>query len=344
MMITKISSMQTNRQKFASLETNQKSNVTFCNYIQNSKLPMSYQPIFTGCGKYLAKEIIARTDDPTKWQFLFSSSSPKARKTIGRLIIADNWSGKAENAKKLFESACHNWPKGQKTDFLIGCGGLVKFDWPQNLPAGKEFETLTKRAQETVEQILDTKLMKKLNKITDYLSFGVDSCSSPMGSFNSPHAELVCFVDLKNRTFHWTGKSYPFSEQVKGLVKAPIESHFVQLGGKNVMLLGCHDLSIFSPRSTKNATTEFRVGIQKEMKKLARKHQPTIVLQHPHTTDTPNTWKMAWQFLSQDFPCVENFASAGKFYNADGPVRAKSINDVLTATRKGKTSDLILSV
>jgi len=48
------------------------------------------------------------------------------------------------------------------------------------------------------------------------------------------------------------------------------------------MVLGCHDLAIFNPRS-KNAKG-WRKRINEEFKELARREKPIYVLHHPHTT------------------------------------------------------------
>lgn len=294
---------------------------------------------FNGCGKYLAKDIQAKTDNVNLWKFEIRGNTNKA--TIGRMIITDNWSGKPEIVKKFLKEVCNNWPNNSKVGFLTGCGGLVKFDWPE-LPVEKvDFELLTKEAEKTVKNIFDNDIINQLSKITDYISFGVDSCKSPEGNFNSPHVELVCIVDLKNKKFLWSGKSYPFIEQEKGLIKAPPESHFIRLNDKNIMILGCHDLSIYNPRSVKVATKEWRINLQNKLKKLAFNYQPEIVLQHPHTTDTPNTWKLSLLTLLKELTCVKNFASAGKFYNDNGKERS-SLEKVLDASKKGDTLDLIL--
>lgn len=294
---------------------------------------------FNGCGKYLAKDIQAKTDNIDLWKFEVKGNTNNP--TIGRMIISDNWSGKPEVVKKFLEEVCNNWPNGSKVEFLMGCGGLVKFNWPKSPVEKPDFELLTREAEKTVKNIFDDNLINQLGRITDYISFGVDSCKSPEGNFNAPHVELVCMVDLKNKKIHWTGKSYPFIEQEKGLIKAPLESHFISLNNKNIMVLGCHDLSVYNPRSVKVASKEWRINLQNKLKELSFNYQPEIVLQHPHTTDTPNTWKLSLISLLKELTCVKNFASAGKFYNDDGAKRS-SLEKVLDASKKGDTLDLIL--
>ena len=82
---------------------------------------------------------------------------------------------------------------------------------------------------------------------------------------------MVCLIDLKNYEFHWTGKSYPIPNQEKELVRiVNLKSHFLILEdiGK-VMILGCHDLNIFNPRSDKNAEG-WRKKVKEDFKELAK--------------------------------------------------------------------------
>ncbi len=38
-------------------------------------------------------------------------------------------------------------------------------------------------------------------------------------------------------------------------------------------------------------------------------------MQHPHTTDTPNIWNLAWKTVEKEFPYVKHYASGIKYYN-----------------------------
>lgn len=105
------------------------------------------------------------------------------------------------------------------------------------------------------------------------------------------------------------------------------------------MILGCHDLTIFNPRS-KNAKG-WRERVNKEFRKLAREEKPIIALQHPHTTDSKLTWAAAWNGLMKELPFVKVYAGAGRYYNPEGE-RSK-LNDVLEKTKRGNTIDYIVS-
>jgi len=95
-----------------------------------------------------------------------------------------------------------------------------------------------------------------LREVTDYITLGVDSykekISTTRNYINQPHIELVFLVDLKNNKFYWTGKSYPASGQQNGLVRiTDLKSHFLDLNVGKLMILGCHDLMMFSNRNWK---------------------------------------------------------------------------------------------
>ena len=64
-------------------------------------------------------------------------------------------------------------------------------------------------------------------------------------------AELVSVIDTEaGKVIHWTGKSYPVSGmEERTLVQAPLKSHRLEFGGKRMLILGCHDLNLFSQRA-----------------------------------------------------------------------------------------------
>lgn len=105
--------------------------------------------------------------------------------------------------------------------------------------------------------------------------------------------------------------------------------------------LGCHDLTIFNPRS-KNAKG-WRKKVNEEFRELAKKEQPICVLQHPHTTVKVRTWLNAWSLLRKILPSVKIYASAGKFYEPDRePAEYDSLDKVLQSTKSGNTIDFIV--
>ncbi|MCL0103504.1 hypothetical protein M1O51_02650 [Dehalococcoidia bacterium] len=275
---------------------------------------------------------------------------------LARIIIANEWEGKPEDAKILLEKIHEKWPKGKKVKFLITCGGFIQFDWPKYIskrdirdkyPNPEVINILVEEAKKCVEVVLSKNLCDKLKTKTDYITLGVDSykekISTTQNYINQLHIELVFLVDLRNDKFYWTGKSYPTPNQQNGLVRiADLKSHFFDLDVGKVMILGCHDLTIFNPRS-KNAKG-WRKRVNEEFKKLAQKMMPEIVLQHPHTTVKIRTWLNAWRNLSKLLPSVKIYASAGRYHEPDRDLsKYDRLEDVLKSTRCGGTIDFIIN-
>jgi hypothetical protein len=150
----------------------------------------------------------------------------------------------------------------------------------------------------------------------------------------------VFLIDLRNNKFHWTGKSYPTPNQQKGLVRiSDLKSHFFDLDdfGK-LMILGCHDLTIFNPRS-KNAKG-WREKVNMEFKELAKTVKPICVLHHPHTTVKVRTWLNAWNNLKRVLPSVKRYLGAGIYYEPDR--KRDDLNNVLKNTKCGETIDFVV--
>lgn len=273
---------------------------------------------------------------------------------LARIIIADQWRGDEREARNVLEEVCKNWPTGKKVKFLMTCGGFVQFDWPHALsrknigdnkyPNNEALEVLVEEAKKCAEQVVGGGLREKLSEFTDYLTLGIDSQKekiSTTGNFiGKPHVELVFLVDLRNDNYYWTGKSYPTPSQEKGLVRIDdLKRHFFEFGGiGKILILGCHDLTVFNPRS-QNAKG-WREKANKDFRTISRKMSPTIVLQHPHTTDCVMTWAAAWNGLEEQLPSVKTYAGAGRYHNSEG--ERSDLKDVLTKTKKGNSLDFIV--
>jgi len=149
---------------------------------------------------------------------------------LARIIIAGEWEGEPEEAKKLLEDIYDKWPKGKKVKFLITCGGFIQFDWPESIsekdigdnknPNSRVVNTLVKEAEKCVKLVLTEDLRNKLKEVTNYITLGVDSykerISTTQNYINQPHIELVFLVNLRSNEFYWTGKSYPTPSQQNG--------------------------------------------------------------------------------------------------------------------------------
>jgi hypothetical protein len=290
-----------------------------------------------------------------KWQLnLAGSPNP----SIGRIIIKGPWKGNPDEAEKLLNDVYTKWPKGQKVKFLITCGGFIQFEWPEGIsweqvgdnrnPRNGAVNALIKEAEKCAKQVLSSGLGEKLREITDYITLGIDSykekISMTQSYISELHIETVFLVDLKTNQLYWTGKSYPTPGQQNGLVRiTDLKTHFVNLSGAGkVMLLGCHDLTMFNNRNM-DKTKKWRKDIKTEFRQLAEEEKPVIVLHHPHTTVTTATWRNGWSMIRNTLPSVQEYASAGRYYEED---RKKSdydpLNNVLEATRRGSTLDIVI--
>ena len=205
--------------------------------------------------------------------------------------------------------------------------------------------TLVEEAEKCARFILSGGLGEKLKEATDYITLGIDSykekISTTQNYISYPHIELIFLFDLRNNKFYWTGKSYPTSNQENGLVRiVDYRTHFVDLEDVGrVMILGCHDLSIFNNRNWKGMG-KWRKGIKTNFRELAKRMEPVCVLHHPHTTVKTQTWLNAWHLLRKTLPSVEQYAGAGRYYEPDRE-RSKwdALNDVLKSTKCGTTID-----
>jgi len=204
---------------------------------------------------------------------------------------------------------------------------------------------LVREAESCIRSVLDGGLDKRLGKLTDYITLGVDShkgwAPATGRSATSPHIELVFLIDLRSGRLYWTGKSYPTLSQQKGLVRiADLKTHFLDLDVGKVMVLGCHDLTIFNPRS-KNAKG-WRKETNEGLRKLAVKERPAYVLQHPHTAVKVRTWLNAWSNLRRTLPSVRSYASAGRYHEPNrDPSEYDDLSHVLKSTKRGGAIDLI---
>jgi hypothetical protein len=197
------------------------------------------------------------------------------------------------------------------------------------------------------DALLEDSLLRKLTDRTDFLTLGVDTdkdkISSTQARIPEPHAELVYVVNLATRVYHFTAKSYPPPGQEQGLLRnVNLENHFVRSNGNPTMILGCHDLTLFNPRSDAKATG-WRMQVKEEFKRLAAKDQPTWVLHHPHTTIKIRTWLAAWAALQRSLPSVEKYAGSGAYSRKDvGWETRDSLKNVLGATKSKGVMDIVV--
>lgn len=281
-----------------------------------------------------------------------------ANPSLARIIIADDWKGELKEAKKLLENIYQKWPKDKRVKFVITCGGFIQFDWPDSIsrrdigdnknPNKDSVDSLVKEAKKFANFVLGNGLGEKLREFTDYITLGIDSYKEKIlttqNYINLPHIELVFLSNLRNNKLYWTGKSYPTSNQENGLVRiVDYETHFVDLEdvGK-VMILGCHDLSIFNNRNWAN-TGGWRREIKKDFRELAKEKEPVCVLHHPHTTVKTRTWLNSWNFMNEMLQSVKQYAGAGRYHEPDRKrLEWDALDDVLKRTKYGNSIDFIV--
>jgi len=263
---------------------------------------------------------------------------------LARIIIDGEWDGNWKEARKLLEDVCPKLPKGKKVEFLITCAGFIHFEPPDDFskigdnkkPNDKAVKLLVKKAEEQCTMILDKRLREELSKHTHFITLGVD------GSENK--IQLVGLVNLKNNQYHWTGKSFPTSEEERKLILVSnLGTHFVDLDNiGRVMILDCHDLSVFSQRGAATTRKKWRKDIREKLSKMVKKTEPGIVLHLAHTTYSSKTWTDKWNRLCK-LATVQKYASAFRYLNGkDGKTRS-FLNDVRHKTKLGNTIDFIVN-
>jgi hypothetical protein len=288
------------------------------------------------------------------WRLEFSND---ASPVLGRVILDGPWRGDIQTAVRLLEDICAHWPKGRKVECLTTCGAFLRFDWPTNVqkqtdnrfPDQEAMAVLEKEGRKCCNLLLQDSLVERLRRCTEYITLGVDTfkekISTTQAHIPEPHAELVYVADLTNRTLHFTAKSYPTTGQQEGLLRnTNLGNHFLELGGNRTMILGCHDLTIFNPRSDAKATG-WRFDVKQEFKDFAAKYKPRWVLHHPHTAIKKRTWLAAWGGLTRSLPSVESYASSGTYSRKDsGWEERNSLREVLSSTKTKDVMDIIAHV
>lgn len=277
--------------------------------------------------------------------------------SLARIIIADDWKGDPDDARRLLENVYKKWPTGKKVRFIITCGGFIQFDWPKSIsredigdnkyPNEKAVDTIVIEARKYVKYALNNGLNDKLRELTDYITLGIDSykdkISTTQNIISQLHIELVFLIDLRNNKIYLTGKSYPTDKQQKGLVRiSDLKTHFFELNDVGrVMILGCHDLNLIIDRGRKAKDETWKESIKKKFQKLTKEKNPDYILHHPHTTDSSQIWSAAWGAAEKLVPKLKIYASSGRYYRSEGKQRSE-LNTVLEKTKRGNTIDFII--
>lgn len=293
------------------------------------------------------KKYISESQKHTIIEILFDPN-PK----FARVIIAGPWEGNVIRAKTLMEDIIQKWPTQDRVAFFVTPGAFLRFPWPEQFPAPEDnlhpFEEcltlLRDAARKCCDQFLDEKLRADLSHHADYLTVGIDS--EDKRKKNGYQVEFVALVDLKTNQYFWTGKSYPDSPQQHRLIRvSDLSSHFIHLPIGNAMVLGCHDLKMFSNRGRTAAGTvqenTWRKTAHQEIDQLIAREKPIIILQHPHTTDRYGSWYAEWNELASRCPPEVMYISAGLYYHYGKECRS-SLADVRKNTRCGTSIDFVI--
>jgi hypothetical protein len=267
--------------------------------------------------------------------------APQKEFPIARVVVDGPPPRDALLAEELLHMAlAHGWPDGARSKFLITPGGFMLAPWPVSWKGRTSWNSqhqdlapILEAAEEELWKALTHRVLKLAAQRTRVLSVSVDLFKG--STFAEPHAELVALVDVAQRkVVGWTGKSYPVAGQERGLVQVSnLESHLIEVADERVLVLGCHDLNMFSARAYANQVAGSpRRNRTADMLTRTRKFAPTLVLQHPHLTDSPRIWSTAWGSLRKSLPSVSAWASGICFYRG-GPKERADLNAVLTGTR-----------
>ena len=261
---------------------------------------------------------------------------------IGRVVVHGQPGGPADGEIMLLNVLTKRWPQGLHLKFLITPGGFVVAPFPTRWRGGvswnsraSDLDALRVHAERILLRTVTERVLRAAEGKIDILTIGIDLSRDD----GEEHAELVAVHELASRRCFWTGKSYPTSDQERHLVQVvDLSTHLLEIADERVLVLGCHDLNMFSPRSQANQSPG---GVRRhrceEMRKLTRQFKPTIVLHHPHSTDTPNIWRTAWGGLVKECEGLKAWASGIAFFRGNGAPRAL-LDKVLAATYGGSPS------
>lgn len=267
-------------------------------------------------------------------------SKKSSRCHVVRLVLKGE--PKPDAAADILHDAFAQWPKHLKTTILATPGGFTEAPWPQNWQGNKGWQSqprdmdniILEAAESAVNRVMTKDVLKAARGKADYITLGIDLVSEK--GMKAPHMELVAVFDVKKgKVAGWTGKSFPTGTQENHLVQvADLNSHCFILGNERVLVLGCNDLNLFSPRVMANASPHGRRGkMSRQMQAIAKAFRPTMILQHPHATDTPNIWRVTWKHTERLFTNLKTWASAIRYYNPNGTPR-KPLESVLRLTRQ----------
>ena len=264
---------------------------------------------------------------------------------------SDNFAEARDMLSRAFVSK--SWPP-KKTSITITPGGFICMPLPRSYCGCRgwdsrkcDLDKLIPHAQAAVDAVMRGPLIEAAKRRTRFLTLGVDlngnrtkedriqgdhACRRTCPQACT-HAELVAVLDTTTgQVKRWSGKSHPTGAQQHTLVHVKdLDTHFLELGSERVLLLGCHDLHLFSGRGRQSLHNSTPKEERRQwMLDRSRAFKPTMVLHHPHATYSPNIWNGAWGGTRSRIPTAQVCASGIAF--CGNPERSKSWQ-TLDATR-----------
>jgi hypothetical protein len=223
------------------------------------------------------------------------------------------------------------------TQFLITPGGFLKLD--QDLawtgPVGWGASGSLSGIEDAAARDIATRLAPALQGAADvvrYVTVGIDVRTDAEAK-SAPFAELVGLYDVAaGKVRHWTAKSYPTQDQELRLIQqADIGSHEFVIDDERLLLLGCHDVTAFSPKGNANLKAGGRRHARAaEMRNAAHAFRPTLILHHPHSVDTAASFRASFTGLERASES-DRWVSAIRWRNPSGHPR-QPLDTVLART------------
>jgi hypothetical protein len=235
--------------------------------------------------------------------------------SIGRIVCAGGVPGRnIKAARKVLRLA----GSSLDTEGLIAPGGFVKFKIPTVYNLSRGWKTKREDYQLVANKVADFYAQELADEIPHspvlrYITMGIDLYDIT----DTKLGEFVLIHDILKHRLYITGKSFPRTDEENELVLAPPDSHFVKINGRQRLFLGCHDLNIWSGRSSSNTIRRERNRVRRTMRALARSTRPYTVIHHAHATDSEKTWQAGWSGLLSEVKPKEHALALG-FYNGWG--------------------------
>ena len=262
---------------------------------------------------------------------------------IGRIVCAGRAPKTTEQARKVLLEGLFKLPHER---IIITPGGFSRLKLESSLPFPRgwgtgwpAFRMLSERAIWFVRR----NVFRGGEHLTAHKTVTVCvDVYDPRGKV----AELVVVrQDYGEVTWHVTGKSFPRTDEEKELYLAPPHTHIVMVQGWKVLVLGCHDLNAWSRRSIANAKTRARTDKRRELVNWVDTIQPSIVLHHPHATDSHKTWLPGWSGIKKSLN-IRHHASAIGYYNEYGRFVEgfrEPLDKVLATYRSENVKDIVFT-